>query len=238
MSRDQAIRDAIDRFLAHARQDIDLRLQGLASELLRIVEGETHTSRVEVERAAIEVARAVGRGGDHARHELMTRVASAVRGLDQATTLRGILDALSDGAAGEASRMAVMLVDGAFLRPYRDHGFGPGLEPVDIPADSSPLVAGAIEMRQATKVPPVGDRAEARLPAFMRVSSGHVGQLIPLVVSREVVAVVYVEGPDRSGAQGGEPVWAEQLEVLVRHASARLETVTSQRTVEVLSGPS
>jgi hypothetical protein len=33
-------------------------------------------------------------------------------------------------------------------------------------------------------------------------------------------------------------VWAQHVEVLVRHASARLETVTSLRTVEVLAGPS
>jgi len=193
---------------------------------------------VDVERAAIEVARAVGRGGEHARHELIARVASAMRRLDEATTLRGILDALSDGAGGEAARVAVMLVDGTFVRRYRDRGFGPGLEPSDIKIDSAPLLSGVIEVRQATRVPSMGKRAESALPAFMRVPAGHVGQLIPLVVGREVVAVVYVDGPDRSGAQAGEPVWAEQVEVLVRHASARLETVTSQRTVEVLSGSS
>jgi hypothetical protein len=43
---------------------------------------------------------------------------------------------------------------------------------------------------------------------------------------------------ERTGAQPGEPVWAQHVEVLVRHASARLETVTSLRTVEVLAGPS
>ena len=238
MSRDEAIRDAVDRFLATTRQDIDARLQGLASELLRIVEGDALGSRVELERAAIEVARAVGRGGDHARHDLISRVARAVRRLDEATTLRGILDALADGAGGEASRVAVMLVDGGWLRRYRDRGFGPGLEPVDTLVDSAPLLASVVEVRQATKVPSVGDRAEPRLPAFMRVPAGHVGQLIPLVVSREIVAVVYVEGPDLSGSEAGEPVWTEQVEVLVSHASARLESVTSRRTVEVLTGPS
>jgi hypothetical protein len=65
-----------------------------------------------------------------------------------------------------------------------------------------------------------------------------VGQVIPIVVGQEVVAVVYVEGLDRTGVQPGEPVWAQHVEVLVRHASARLETVTSLRTVEVLAGPS
>jgi hypothetical protein len=238
MSREQQVRDAIDRFLGRVRQDTDARLQTLASDLLRIVEGEGPTSRVDVERAAVEIARAVARGGEHARHDLVGRIVGAMRQLDTATTLRGILDALADGAAEEASRVAVLLVDGAMLRSYRHHGFGPGLAPTDVAIDSTPLVAGAIEVHQAAKVPARGDRADARLPAFMRVPSGHVGQVIPLVVDREVVAVVYVEGADRSGPQPGEPVWAEQVEVLVRHASARLESVTSLRTVEVLSNPS
>ncbi len=237
MPRDRQVRDAIDRFLASVRQDTDVRLQALASELLRIVEGEPHTSRVDVERAGVEIARAVARGGEHARHDLIARVVAAMRNLDAATTLRGILDALTDGASGEASRVAMMLVDGGLLRRYRHHGFGPGLEPVDIAIESSPLIAGAIEVRQPAKIPAV-ERVDTRVPAFMRVPAGHVGQLIPLVVGREVVAVVYVEGLDRAGAQPGEPVWAQHVEVLVRHASARLETVTSLRTVEVLAGPS
>ncbi|HWB29678.1 MAG TPA: hypothetical protein VG736_04180 [Vicinamibacterales bacterium] len=237
MPRDRQVRDAIDRFLASVRQDTDVRLQALASELLRIVEGEPHTSRVDVERAGVEIARAVARGGEHARHDLIARVVAAIRQLDTATTLRGILDALTDGASGEASRVATMLVDGGMLRRYRHHGFGPGLEPVDTPVEGAPLIAGAIEVRQPAKIPAV-ERVDTRVPPFMRVPAGHVGQVIPIVVGQEVVAVVYVEGLDRTGVQPGEPVWAQHVEVLVRHASARLETVTSLRTVEVLAGPS
>jgi hypothetical protein len=235
MSREQQAREAIDRFLDRVRQDTDTRLQTLASDLLRIVEGEGPTSRVDMERAAVEIARAVARGGEHARRELVGRIVAAMRRLDEATTLRGILDALADGASEEAARVAVLLVDATMLRNYRHHGFGPGLSPTDVPFESAPIVAGAIEMQQPATVPA---RAESRLPAFMRVPAGHVGQVIPLVVDRQVVAVVYVEGPVRADGHAGEPVWAEQVEVLVRHASARLESVTSQRTVEVLSNPS
>jgi hypothetical protein len=237
MSREQLVRDAIDRFLTRVRQDTDVRLQALSSDLLRVVEGDTHTSRVDVERAAIEIARAVARGGEHARHDLMQRIVSAIRRLDDASSLRGILDALADGAAGEGSRVAVLLVDGQMLRRFRHHGFGPGLEPADVDLGAVPIVAGAIEMQQTVKVPPGGGRPDTRVPAFMRVPAGHLGLAIPLVVGKEVVAVVYVDGLERADGQKGDPVWAEQVEVLVRHASARLETVTSLRTVEVLSKP-
>jgi hypothetical protein len=59
-----------------------------------------------------------------------------------------------------------------------------------------------------------------------------------VVVQREVVAVVYADGPDRDAEQAGAPVWTEQVEVLVRHGSSRLENVTSQRTVEALTSRS
>lgn len=61
---------------------------------------------------------------------------------------------------------------------------------------------------------------------------------IPLVVGKQVVALVYAVGAERVAGEPGEPVWTEQVEVLVRHASARLENVTSLRTVEVLTTPS
>src|SRR6185295_5968000 len=103
MSREQQVRDAIDRFIAQLRQDMDAHLEELSSELLQIVRGDMRTSRTDLERAAIEVARAVAKGGTHARHDLISRVVIAVRRLDDAVTLGGVLDALVDGAAAEAS---------------------------------------------------------------------------------------------------------------------------------------
>jgi hypothetical protein len=238
MGREQRIREAMDRFMARVRQDTDTRLEEFAAELLQVARGDMRTSRVDIERAAVEVARAVAKGGTHARHELMGRVVNAVRRLDDATSLRGVLDALAEGAASEASRLAVLLLEGDTLRSYRHNGFGPGSTPVDLAADAAPILASAIALRQPTTVPPVGERPPAHLPAFMRVGPGQVGLVLPLVLGQQVVALVYAEGPDRQAHETGEPVWTEQVEVLVRHAAARLENVTSQRTVEVLTNPS
>jgi hypothetical protein len=49
------------------------------------------------------------------------------------------------------------------------------------------------------------------------------------VVDQSAVALVFVEGPADTIS------WGDVVEVLVRHGSARLETVTSQRTVEALT---
>ncbi len=234
MSREQAVREAVDRFIARQRQATDAHLEALSAELLQLVQGDMRTSRADVERAAVEVARAVAKGGSQARHDLIARVADAVRRLDDAMSLRGVLDALADGASAEASRVAVMLVDDARLRTYRQYGFAPGVAPAEIPASASPLLSAAVKLRQVTPVPPV-DRPDPTSPVFLRVAAGQTGLILPLVVQHEAVALVYADGPDRETEQAGAPVWTEQVEVLVRHASARLENVTSQRTVEVLT---
>ena len=238
MSREQEIRDAIERFLSRARQTIDKELEALATDLIQIVRGDMRTSRTDVERAAIEVARAVAKGGTHARHDLMTGVALTVRRLDDATSIRGILDVLGDGAAVGAARLAVLLVEADTVKSYRHHGFPAGETPADLPLEASPLLAGAVKLRQLTKVHPAGDRPDPRRPAFLRVEAGNLGLILPVVVGQQVVALVFGEGPDRQQDEPGAPVWTEQLEVLVRHASSRLESITSLRTVEVLSGPS
>ncbi len=237
MSREHQVREAVDRFVARVRQDTDARLQELAAELLQIARGDMRTSRVDIERAAVEVARAVARGGATARHELIGRVVTAIRSLDDATTLRGVLDALAEGAASEASRVAVLLVDGDSLHADHQYGFAPGQGPVDLPVTASPLLASAVTLRQSTLVPAASDKDRAHIPAFMRPVAGQLGMILPLAIGQQVVAVLYAEGSDRQQQDSGEPVWTEQVEVLVRHAAARLESLTSQRTVEVLTNP-
>ena len=117
---------------------------------------------------------------------------------------------------------------------YRQHGFPPGVGTADLPVSASPLLSAAVALRQVTPVPAAA-RPDATAPAFMRVDPGQTGLILPVVVQREAVALVYADGPDREGEKTGAPVWTEQVEVLVRHGSSRLENVTSQRTVEALT---
>jgi len=50
MSREQAVREAVERFLARVRQETDNQLQALAAELLQVVQGDARTNRLDVER--------------------------------------------------------------------------------------------------------------------------------------------------------------------------------------------
>jgi len=234
MSREVEVREAVDRFVAHVRQATDSHLQALASDLLAIARGDSRTARLDLERAAVDVARAVAKGGVQARRDLIGRLALSVRRLDEAATLRGILEALAEGAAVDAARVAVLLVDGDTLRAYRNHGYTPGSGPVDLSVDASPLLANAIKLRQPTPVGSAGDRPDPSVARFMQVPPGHTGLVVPLAVGGSVVALVYADGVAREDGQDGAPVWSDEVEVLARHAAARLEMVTSKRTTEVL----
>jgi hypothetical protein len=231
------IRESIDRFVSRTRQDLEKHLETLAGELLQAAEGGARgDDSPDSRQAAVEVARAISKGGGQARHDLITRLAEAIRGLDDSRTLRATLEVLAYGAAAEASRVAVMIVDDQMLRCWGQHGFPAGRGPVDLPADVSGVLSASLKLQQISMLPPAGPRPDPTLPAFMRVPDGHVGMLTPLVVGGQVVALVYADGPDQSAEHGTGSVWTEQVEVLVRHAASRLENLTSRRAVEVLTG--
>lgn len=168
------------------------------------------------------------------------RILTAVRRLDEATTLGGILDALADAAALEGLRVAVLLVDRGRLCVYRHHGFPAGDVPVEVPVTASEALSEAILRCQAVAVDR-SRRLDASVAPFLRVAPGRSGLVLPLVVDQSAVALVYSEGADAlasSRAPADTAKWTEVVEVLVRHGSARLESVTSQRTVEALTAPS
>lgn len=233
---DLRFREAVDKFVTRVRQDVDTHLQTLASDLLKAAESRDVHGAPDVKRAALEVARAVAKGGGQARHDLINRLADAIRSLDDATSLRATLDALARGASAEAFRVAVLVVDDEVLRPWGAFGFSAGQGPIDLPVSASPLLNACVKLRQVNHVAPSGDRPDPTLPAFMRISSGHVGLVLPLVVEDHVVALVYADGPDRPADGANGTVWTEQVEILVRHAAARLENLTSRRAVAVLNG--
>jgi len=225
------VRELVDKFTARVRHNVEVHLETLATDLYKAFEDPDAKGKVDPKRAIVQLARAMGKtdAGDP-RSEHFTRLLSAVRMLDEAVTLRAILDGLGRGAAMEATRVAVMVVDGEMLRPFSDFGFSTGPRPSDVELESSPPLARAIGERLRVSL-----SKGRELPAFMHVPAGSSGLAIPVAVGGEVVALLYAEGPERGAEKGPAPVWTEHVEVLSRHAAARLEAVTSRRTVEVFS---
>jgi hypothetical protein len=93
----------------------------------------------------------------------------------------------------------------------------------------------AVTSQQTSILSADDGEAAVDLPAFMRPPAGQAGLIAPLAVAREVVAVLYAEGAERRSEHEEAAVWAEEVELLVRHAAARLENVTSERTVAALT---
>jgi hypothetical protein len=208
---DQQVRQAVETVMTHVRRDLDAHLRTLTSDLLRFAQETAERSY----RARVETLR-------------------TIRRIDEAATLSGILDALANGAAAETSRVAILLVERDRLRVWRHFGFAEEAGPVELSIGQSGVLASAVTLRQTAFVPPTLVQPQTTLPEFMRVPAGHTGVVIPIVVAGEVVAVLYGD-VDRLAAPEDGPVWIEDLELLVRHASVRLENVTSERTVEVLT---
>lgn len=231
-------RAEMDRAVGDARTDAERmfrsRVESLRGELTREME-----LRLTAERAELQNAKAALKSGvREGRVDTLERLLGAVRRIDDATTLSGILEALAKGAAAETSRVAILLVEGDLLKTWGHYGFAANAGPIDVPIGHTGVLTAAVALRQTSFVPPLLEQRETATPAFMRVPVGHTGLVVPIIVGTEVVAVLYADDVARLPEHEDAPVWTEEVELLVRHASLRLESVTSVKTVAVLSRPS
>ena len=230
------VKEAVERFVARVRHNIDVHLETLSADLVRALEEEG--GRVSVDRLSDLAKAASSVHAQEGKLDLIAKLVGAMRLLDEATTLRGILDGLARGACSEAARVAVLLVDGETLRGFADSGYTSGARPSDVPVDTYPALARVVSGRQRLVLAADGGARLPDVPPFMRAMSGHSGVVIPIIVAGGVVALVYAEGYERQPGQPPTSLWIEHVEVLVRHASSRLENVTSRRAVEVLTSSS
>jgi len=233
--REDTWRSEMERAVGEARAGAEAafrtRVETLRGELTREME-----VRLAAERADVHAMQDAMRSGMRdSRIETLARLLGSVRRLDEASTLTGILETLAKGAAAETSRIAILLVDSELLRPWGHFGFSVADAPVELRVTQAPFLAAAVALKQTSFVPPAVDGQDASSPAFMRVPVGHTGLVVPIVVGAEVVAVLYADDVERLPEQEDAPVWTEEVELLVRHASLRLENVTSMQTVELLT---
>jgi glycine cleavage system regulatory protein len=230
------VKEAVERFVARVRHNIDVHLDTLAADLVRALEedgGKVTTDRLnDLARAASNIQAQEG------KLDMLAKLVAAMRLQDEATSIKGILESLARGSSSEAARVAVLLVDGDTLRAFTDFGYTAGSRPNDVSLDSyAALKKVATEKARLLLAAAAGVRLPD-VPPFMRAMSGNSGVVVPVVVAGHVVALMYAEGSERDSDRPASSLWLEHVEVLVRHASSRLENLTSRRTVEVLTSTS
>jgi hypothetical protein len=248
-ARVQAERAALDARLAEAQRDFETRLASERQEFETRFSDERHQRETQfaAERRELESRLADERLERQAtlaaleaetreeRSELFARLTRAVRRLDESASLTTILEALAKGVIAEASRVAVLIVEPMGLRCWAQFGFGAEQGPFDVVGSPAGTLRTVVASGQPATIASGDAEAVSHLPVFMRPEAGQAGLITPLAVGGETVAVLYAEGADRRSEQEDPGIWAEEVELLVRHAAARLENVTSERTVALLT---
>jgi len=221
---DEAVRAAVEgeaaRHAAHTEEQIrvlnDERAAAIADAEARAV-AET--------KASIDAVRVGEREAEMAG---FTRLVESVRGLDGATSLSEVLDALALAAAREAARAAVVVVKGDHVVGWRLSGFGArDAQPKSV---DLPLVEAGVIGTAASSSRPATTQNGADGPGFEHLPEDRMGLAMPVLVGGRVVAVVYADGV--SGSEHDHIVpnpWPEAIEVLARHAGRCLEALTAQR---------
>ena len=162
----------------------------------------------------------------------VTRLLESIRGLDGASSLSEVLDALATASAKEAARAAVVVLRGDRIQGWKMSGFGPrDSQPksIDLPLAEAGVIGMAVG---AARVVSTRDgQAAAAGPGFEKLSADRMGLAVPVIVGGRVVAVVYADGVSMDGHETAVPSgWPEVIEVLTRHAGRCLEALTTQKT--------
>ncbi len=226
-------RDLVSR---EVRQKVEAELEPKMNEAVALAEARSRVVLAEAQAKAADDLKAAVAAARVKEREIelagVTRLLDSVRGLDGASTLSEVLDALALAAGREAARAAVVVLRGERIHGWKLTGFGPRdtqAKLIDLPLSESGVIALAVGAARAVTT---RDSATASMgPGFESLSTDRMGLAVPVVVGGRVVAVVYADAVTLDGHDRPVPsCWPELIEVLARHAGRCLEALTTQKT--------
>jgi hypothetical protein len=221
-------------------------LKGALDTARRATQEEIDTARREAQAEVAETRRAseaaVADAVERARidgHQTAlaqaSRLADAVRTLEEAGTLGDVLTALAECAARDVDRTAVFVVKNGRLAGWRLHGFdtaAPSARSLDLSLEDAGLPGAVVRTGVAVSRPAVepGQTSERQpaLPPFARDAGIRHALALPVTVGGTVVGVLYADAP-RVEPPSSSSRWPAVLDVLSRHASRVLEAMTVQQ---------
>ena len=199
-----------------------------AETRMEVALADSESRAAEALKDAVAAARAREREVEMAG---VTRLLESIRGLDGASSLSEVLDALALASAREAARAAVVVLRGERIQGWKMSGFGPrDTQPksIDLPLAESGVIGMAVGAARA--VTTRDSQSAAAGPGFETLPADRMGLAVPVIVGGRVVAVIYADGVTLDGHERPVPSgWPEVIEVLARHAGRCLEALTTQR---------
>jgi len=185
--------------------------------------------RHELERASVADVLADARQAAESMPRDMSGLLISLRAIDESSSLTEVLAAAVRGAALESPRAALFVVNGTTLQEW----------PVDgvPPVDAGPIRAEGREAGFLSEVLRTGETVSVDgtdghvAPMFAGLSNGRRAIGVPFVLDGQPVAVLYAdEGVD------GQPLasWLETVQVLGRHATATVASLTAVRTAQAM----
>jgi hypothetical protein len=149
-------------------------------------------------------------------------------------SVTGVLNALLDASAAEAPRVALFLINGEAITPWKSRAF----EERAFAAAGLRIGDKGLLAEVARRLEPLSssEGSGPAAPAFASLRQDRAAIAAPLIVGGHTVAILYAD--DGAEGQSEAPAsWPEAIQLLSRHASASLSHLTAVRTTQALSGP-
>ena len=222
----------IDKVRKAAAAEMDDARRAAAAEAEELIVAQLAVAAATHEREQAEAIERASASARTAEQERTNRLVHAVRMLDDARSIGEVFEVLTQAAAREAERVAVLVAKGGRLTGWSVVGFGeraPQPRTLELDPEQAGL-AGAV-FRNGVPSSRSGADASDRsiLPPFA-VDAGRRDVLaLPVMVGGAAVAVLYADAS--TGDARGAERWPSLLDVLARHASRVLEALTVQQAV-------
>jgi hypothetical protein len=251
MTFDEQLKRAADTLASRLRDEIEHQVHTAADDIGALARADRDQAaadardaaeRIAAERITAAVADAEARAYAYGKEEgseqfrgmeidASERLVDALRAIDGARSLTGIIDLLVARAAREGDRAAVLLVRGDRLRGWRFIGFDAAVdagEAVELTAEDAGMAWDAVKTNAVVEA----DRAQPiRAPAFAASESARDSVCVPIAIAADVVAVLYADRAEASASH----IWRHRIEVLSRHAARCLEALIAFKAARMLA---
>jgi hypothetical protein len=231
--RDAAVAEAVRGTRTATEHELTERLAGDVARADAQARAELTASHTAASERLIESHKAANERLIESHKVAGERLIEAVRTIDGARSLSDVLDALVACASTEVGRAALFLLQEPMLKGWRLAGFdefGAGGSRVELPVADGGLIGEAAETCRVVRAEPGSPRSGV-LPAFVNLPDQALALAVPLVMSGQAFAVLYVD-EGNNGAMARDS-WPATIEVLARHAARALEAITASRLAQV-----